>query len=88
VKIQAKLGPKWNQEDLQRVLFHIVDMYTHEAKQFGGMSEFMNHAIYKVGRQTLIDNGWWDKDYDMNIPKVRNRISLWGRIYYLFTGKL
>lgn len=61
--------PMWDREDLQRVLYHVVDRYLAHPDD-----ELCRSAIYDVAIPTLLDNGWWPEDRPVP-PLRRNRVS-------------
>lgn len=74
-------APRWSAEDLQRVLFHIVCTYEQAVRDLGGDSEFLRDAILNVGKNTLLDNGWWPADKnrypEFDLPPVRKKRRWW-----------
>jgi hypothetical protein len=50
-------GVRWSREQVQRVLYNVVTTYD-QAQYLGGDSELLRDAI-RIGRETLIENGWW-----------------------------
>jgi hypothetical protein len=55
--------PMWTREDVQRVLFHVVQRYNEAIEFHGGLfDEFLHSAIVDVAIPTLKDNRWWPDD--------------------------
>lgn len=55
--------PKWDREDLQRVLYHVVMRYREAIESNGHQfDELFDSAIYDVAIPTLRDNDWWPHD--------------------------
>jgi hypothetical protein len=51
--------PKWDREDLQRVIYHIVSRYRAAVEFHGIFDELLDSAIMHVAIPTLKDNNWW-----------------------------